>query len=61
MTSVYRMALSKPYVESIAWNDLADLQPTLPNGGLVDEMLKPKIGFTRLQELREQFKAYGRK
>jgi hypothetical protein len=61
MAGVYRTALSKPYVESIAWGELADLRPALPSGGLLDDMLKPKPAFTKLQELREQFHPFGRK
>jgi hypothetical protein len=61
MTAVYRTALSKPYVESIAWSDLADVNPTLPASGLLDDMLRPKLAFTRLQEMREQFHQFGRK
>jgi hypothetical protein len=55
MEAVYRLALSKPYVESIAWGNLADIGHTLPGGGLLDDMLQPKPAFTRLQEMREKF------
>jgi hypothetical protein len=55
MDAVYRLALSKPYVESIAWGDLADIAPAVPGGGLLDDMLKPKPVFKKLQELRDQF------
>lgn len=55
MDAVYHLALSKPYVESIAWGDLADINPTVPGGGLLDDMLKPKPSFKKLQEIREQF------
>ena len=58
MEAVYHLALSKPFVESIAWNNLADLQPTLPAGGLLDDLLQPKPVFTRLQQMREKFKQY---
>jgi hypothetical protein len=57
----YRIALSKPYVESIAWANLADQGPSLPGGGLLDDMLKPKAGFNKLQELREQYHPFQRK
>jgi len=53
--AVYRLALSKPYVESIAWGNLADINPTLPAGGLLDDMFKPKPGFAKVQELRETY------
>ncbi|MCS7033031.1 MAG: hypothetical protein NZ561_03440, partial [Phycisphaerae bacterium] len=55
MHAVYHVALSKPFVESIAWGDLADINPSIPGGGLLDDMLKPKPAFRKLQELREQF------
>jgi Glycosyl hydrolase family 10 len=55
INGVCRAALSKPYVESIAWGELADIRPTLPSGGLLDDMLKPKPVYNKFQELREQF------
>src|SRR5687768_5903290 len=55
MDAVYKLAMSKPYVESIAWGNLADLSHTVPAGGLMDDMLKPKPSFNKLQELRENF------
>jgi len=56
LEAVYQMALSKPFVESIAWSNLADLHPTLPGGGLLDDMLRPKAGFEKLQQLRERLR-----
>jgi hypothetical protein len=53
MDIVYKLALSKPYIESVAWGNLADLSTTLPAGGLLDDMLKPKPAFLKIQELRE--------
>ncbi len=62
MEAVYRLALSKPYVESVAWANLADLNPTVPGGGLLDDRFQPKPAFTKLQELREQYHRWaGRK
>jgi hypothetical protein len=61
MAGVYRIALSKPFMESIAWGELADLHPTLPAGGLLDDMLKPKPVFAKLAELREQVHPFGKK
>jgi hypothetical protein len=55
MEAVYRMALSKPFVESIAWSNLADINQTLPGGGLMDDMFQPKPSFAKLQEMRERF------
>jgi hypothetical protein len=57
MEAVYQIALSKPFVESITWANLADLNPRLPAGGLLDERLNPKPAFLRLQQLREKFKS----
>src|SRR5438552_9195305 len=54
MDAVYKLAFSKPYVESVAWADLADMSHTLPGCGLLDDMLKPKPAYAKLQELREK-------
>ncbi len=56
MEAVYQMALSKPFIESIAWGNLADLHQTMPAGGLLDDMLRPKPAFAKLQQMREKFK-----
>jgi len=62
MESVYRIALSKPFVESVAWDSLADMGQSLPGGGLLDEMLQPKPVFERLHKMRDQFHQWtGRK
>jgi hypothetical protein len=61
MESVYRLALSKPYIESIAWGNLADVGQDIPGGGLLDENLKPKPSYTKLQELREKYHYTSRK
>jgi len=55
MDSVYRIALSKPYVESIAWGDLADIGHSIPGAGLLDDMLQPKPAMHKLHELRERY------
>ncbi|HYO07430.1 MAG TPA: endo-1,4-beta-xylanase [Tepidisphaeraceae bacterium] len=52
--AVYKLAFSKPYVESVAWGNLADLSHTIPGGGLLDDMLQPKPSHVRLQDLREK-------
>ena len=62
MEAAYKTALSKPFVESIAWANLADIGHTLPGGGLLDDMLQPKPVFDRLQKMREVFHGWtGRK
>ncbi|HEX3358184.1 MAG TPA: endo-1,4-beta-xylanase [Tepidisphaeraceae bacterium] len=53
--AVYKLALSKPYVESIAWANLADINHTIPGGGLMDDMFRPKPAFQKIQELRSEF------
>lgn len=61
LEAVYRMAISKPFVESIAWGDLADINQTIPGGGLLDDMLRPKPAYTKLQEMRQKFRSWSRK
>jgi hypothetical protein len=48
------VALSKPYVESICWHELADpAGPTeMRTGGLLNRRLEPRESFRRLIELR---------
>lgn len=58
MDAVYHLALSKPFIESIAWNNLADMRPTMPGGGLLDDMLQPKPAFHHLQQMREKFRQF---
>lgn len=55
LDAVYRIALSKPFVDSLAWQSLSDLAPSLPSGGLLDDMLRPKPAFLKLQEMRESY------
>ncbi len=48
-----RVALSKPYVESICWRDLADYEGHyLPHGGLCRNDLAPKLAFRELRNFR---------
>jgi hypothetical protein len=62
MEAVYHVALSKPYVESLCWADLADIRPGLPGGGLLDDVLRPKPAFEKLQAMRTKFHSWhGRK
>ncbi len=61
MEAVYKLALSKPYVESIAWGNLADISQSLPGGGLLDDMLHPKPAFNKLQEMRKHYQQFVRK
>lgn len=61
MEAVYRLALSKPYVESVAWSNLADVRHTMPGGGLLDDLLQPKPSFNKLQEMRKTFAQFAGK
>jgi hypothetical protein len=55
LQAFYRIAISKPYIDTVCWRDLADAEPrTPPNGGLCDKELSPKLAY---RELRN-FKAY---
>jgi hypothetical protein len=61
LDAVYKLAYSKPYVESISWGNLADLSNSVPGGGLFDDMLRPKPAFAKLQDLREKLHQWGAK
>jgi GH35 family endo-1,4-beta-xylanase len=52
----YGIALSKPFVESITWADLADRPETgiLPTGGLLSADLHPKLAFKVLKQYRAE-------
>jgi hypothetical protein len=48
-----RVAISKPYVESICWQDLADYEGHfIPHGGLCRNNLEPKLAFRELRNFR---------
>jgi Glycosyl hydrolase family 10 len=53
------LALSKPYIESVCWHELAD--PTgateMPAGGLLDGQFDPRASFARIVELKEAVKS----
>ncbi len=61
LDAMYRLIFSKPFVESIAWSNVADIHHTIPGGGLLDEMFQPRPSFLKLQDLREKFHAWNRK
>ncbi|MBN1436395.1 MAG: endo-1,4-beta-xylanase [Sedimentisphaerales bacterium] len=56
LENVYRIALSKPYVETITWQDLVDKgnddQSVLQHGGLLKADLTPKPAFECLVNLK---------
>mgnify|MGYP006290877463 CR=1 FL=1 len=48
-----RIALSKPFVASVCWRDLADRPGALlPHGGLCGRDLEPKLAYTELRNFR---------
>ncbi len=50
---IYQIALSKPFVETVTWNDLADNpKGILAAGGLMTQDLQPKPALLRLQQLK---------
>jgi hypothetical protein len=50
----YKMCLSKPFVDSVAWLDVTDHdRAELPSGGLLDAELEPKQGLHQLSALRD--------
>jgi hypothetical protein len=54
LEQIYKVILSKPYIESVAWGNLADVNQTVPAGGLLDDMMHPKPSMKRLTEMRER-------
>jgi GH35 family endo-1,4-beta-xylanase len=55
LDAVYRIALSKPYVETVTWGALADsTERMLAHGGLLDAELAPKPVFERLVALKNE-------
>jgi hypothetical protein len=53
LSSFNRIALSKPFVESTCWRDLADVPGHfLPHGGLCGADLEPKLAYTELKDFR---------
>lgn len=59
--ALYKIAFSKPFVESIAWSNVADMNHTLPGGGLLDDVLRPKPSFQLLEQMREAFHVWNRR
>lgn len=52
----YQIALSKPYVETITWQDLADNESHLHGrGGLLHDNLSPKLAFNAFRRLKEEW------
>jgi hypothetical protein len=56
LRDVMRLCLSKPYVENVAWADLADgNESVMPGSGLLDDLFKPKPAWDAVQEVRSRF------
>ena len=55
LEAVSKLCLGKPFVESVTWGNLTDANASVPGGGLVDEMFKPKPAFERLKTLRAAY------
>ncbi len=54
LDSVYRIALSKPYVETVTWQDFADCEDgILMSGGLVNSDLTPKAVYETFGGLKK--------
>lgn len=62
LEQMYKVILSKPYVETITWGNWADVNQTVPAGGLLDDMYHPKPAMNRLADIRQKLMvALGRK
>lgn len=63
LRTFYHTALSKPFVETVTWRDLADNAPSalMSHGGLVRPDHSPKAAFTTLLDLRHDLLGAARK
>ena len=53
-----RIALSKPFIGSVCWRDLADYEGHyLPHGGLCKSNLQAKMAFRQLKSLRAHLRS----
>ena len=53
LQAFYRIGISKPFVESICWRDLADYEGhCIPHGGLCHANMKPKLAFRELRNFK---------
>jgi len=53
LQAFYRVAISKPFVESITWRDLADYEGHyVPHGGLCRNNLEAKLAYKELRNFR---------
>jgi GH35 family endo-1,4-beta-xylanase len=49
--TMFTLLMSRPAVHGIAWYDLVDHQPFLPDGGLLDAAWQPKPVYRRIERL----------
>ena len=53
LQAFYRIAISKPFVDTICWRDLADYEHHyLPHGGLCRNDTKPKLAYRELRNFK---------
>jgi len=56
-TSMFQLAMSKPYIESLFWSDFFDHEDTIPPGcGLLSEEGRSKPVLQKLLSLRKRFR-----
>jgi len=60
LEAVFQIAMSKPYVEAVSWQDIIDHpQIELPMGGIVNAAHQPKGAFKRLTNFRRSLGLNG--
>ena len=53
LQAFYRVAISKPFVDTICWRDLADYEGHyIPHGGLCNSDLSPKLAYRELRNFK---------
>jgi len=53
LQAFYRIGISKPFVESVCWRDLADTAAQhIPHGGLCSGKMEPKLAFRELRNFK---------
>ncbi|MFP4106919.1 MAG: endo-1,4-beta-xylanase [Phycisphaerae bacterium] len=57
LQAFYRVAMSKPYVESVCWEDLADYEGHhVPHGGLLQNNMQPKLAYRELRNFKARLR-----
>ncbi len=60
LQAFYRIGISKPFVESICWRDLADYEGhCIPHGGLCRNDMTPKLAYRELRNFRAYLTGAG--